>query len=340
MSDDQPTSLELPESLATILADYDGRSEGFDEADVSFALERALKECGNLTDGQRKAGFAEIAALQFDMEPFGEKSPWDTRYAQSVVAAQKDGTTNYFPDIAHIDGDVITYWKRRASESSHPILKARYADVVWDLEFRATGGKPPIQMAWSATDSYVECGKQFTDRLEERRLDRALEFALSIRDGGRVDRVIDTMLAVLAKSTHKGRPAIRLYDTLCERKGVRLTPQQQQAVIDQLEAELKQICDSPNPIGIVAERPASRLAKHYGKIGKPQESKRVIRSYGKAVLKFAGTATGMVAHHWLQEVYAAYMQWGLGAEAEQIKTAMKEKGKECNVSGQVARGLR
>lgn len=328
MSDDQPTSLQVPESLATILADHDGRSEGFDEAELSFALERALKECGDLADEQRKAGVAEIAAFQFNMEPFGQKSPWHTRYAPSIVAQREDGTTYCFADIALIDGDVIAYWRQRASESSHPILKARYADVVWDLERAATRGKPPIQMAWAAIDSYVDCGKRFADRFEEGRLDRALELALSIGDRGRVDQVIETMLDVLANSEFKGSRAIWLYDTLCDRKGVQPTEEQRQAVIDQLEAELKRICDSPNPVGIVAEGPAARLAKHYERIGRPDESKRVTRAYGEAVLKFAGTAKGMVAQHWLQEVYTAYMQRGLGAEAEQIKTAMKEKGKE------------
>ncbi len=158
MPDDQPTIC-VPDLLAEILADYDGRSDDFDEADLSFRLERALKECAALTEEQRKGGLAEVSTFQFDTEPFGPKSPWDT-----------------------IDGDVIAYWKRRAKESSHPILRARYADVVWDLERAATGGKPSIQMAWMAVDSYVECGKQFTDRSEEERLNRALELALSIGD--------------------------------------------------------------------------------------------------------------------------------------------------------------
>ncbi len=328
MSNDQPTSLELPDSLARIVADHERRSEFFREAELSFALERALKECSDLADQQRKAAFAEIAALQFDMEPFGPRSPWDTRYAPCLVADRPDGTTCYFPDIARIDGDVIAYWKRRASESYHPILKARYADVVWDLECAATGGKPPIQMAWTAIDSYVEYGKRFADRFEEGRLDRALEIAPSIGDRRRVDNLIDTMLAALARSKHKGRPAIWLYDTLCDRKGIRPTDAQRQAIIDELEGELKRICESPNPVAIVARDPAVRLAKHYDRTGKPEESKRVVRAYCEALLNFAGTAKGMVAQHWLQEVYAVYMQWGLSAEVEQIKTSMKKKGRE------------
>src|SRR5205085_9504192 len=66
MSPRSPSILSLPEALVAVLREQDGSTEDFDEADLSFVLERKLHESGKLTEEQRKASFAEIAALQID----------------------------------------------------------------------------------------------------------------------------------------------------------------------------------------------------------------------------------------------------------------------------------
>src|SRR5690606_2694317 len=96
--------------------------------------------------------------------------------------------------------------------------------------------------------------------------------------------------------------------------------------------ELSRICSSENAVGIVAKDPAVRLARHYERVGKPNEAKRVIRAYGSVVSSFAMKADGLVAMSWLQDAYATYVEFGMKDEAESLQIAAKEKGKDAEES--------
>jgi hypothetical protein len=328
--------LELPAQLACVLQEKDSFPDDFDEAEVSFVLERELGECGEISEDQRKASFAEIAALQLVLEEDFGKSLWGTRYAPYVDIQRRDGTRFLFPDIANVDVAVIQYWSKRATEAKHPVLKARYADVIWEMTKAATSGKPSFPMAQGAIDAYIECGTKFpnTDTAEDR-LERALELALSLGDKIRAASVLDAMFKLLDVAEHPGSRLSWLFDLPYRMNGVAFTSEQESKVIQGIEAELQCICGSENPVGLVAKEPALRLASFYEKRGQAEDVKRVIRSYGDALAKFAVKAQGLVAMHWYQEAYGIYLKYGLKEEAEKFLIAAKEKGEEAK--GQMIR---
>ena len=43
------------------------------------------------------------------------------------------GNVAYFPDIAGTPPFVIDHWVTRSRSLKHPFLKARYADLAWDI---------------------------------------------------------------------------------------------------------------------------------------------------------------------------------------------------------------
>ncbi|QDU41122.1 hypothetical protein Mal4_54870 [Maioricimonas rarisocia] len=284
MSDSNEEAISLPSELIETLAKHDSSPDDFDEAEPSFAIERQAKAFEALTDNHRRAIYAEVAALQMDLLHGQGQSHWGTRFGPIVENIMEDGTRHSFPDITGLDEPTIEYLGRRASEATHPVLRARYADFLWDITKIATGNWPSIELARQAIDSYIECGIRYpnSDQTLER-LTRALELALSVRDDTRASKVVDTMLGILDQTEFPGSDALWLFDTLTEQRGVTLCNEQEDKLIDALEAELARICDSENAVGIVAKDPAIRLARHYERDGKPQEAKRVIRTYGNAL---------------------------------------------------------
>ncbi len=322
-------SIELPEPLMSVLREKDAATDDFDEADVSFVLERKLEECGEISDDQRKACFAEVAALQMPLKDNQEKSRWGTRYGPVVEGTRQDGSLHSFPDISHIDAKVIAYWKERAVAVKHPVFKARYADVLWDMTKATTGGKPSIDMARQAIDAYIECGSRFhsTDTAENR-LERALELALSIGDKGNATSALAAMIKLLDSTDHPGSRLLWLFDLPHRMNGVKLLEEHQAKIVTGLEAELQRICGSDAPVGLVAKEPALRLAGYYEAQGHPDDAKRVIRIYGDALAMFAEKAQGLVAMHWYQEAYGIFLKYGLKEEAEKFQIAAKRKGDE------------
>ncbi|NQU26046.1 MAG: DUF4209 domain-containing protein [Candidatus Nealsonbacteria bacterium] len=329
MSSSHDERICLPDSLVDTLNEHDSSPDDFDEADPSFAIEHQAKTCEDLTDDHRKALFAEVAALQVDLLFGQQRSHWQTRFCPILESIAEDGSRRCCPDITQIDDSAVEYLERRASESKHPVLRARYADFLWDITKVATGNRPSIDLARQAIDSYVECGTRFpnSDQTSER-LCRALELALSVRDDIRSSQVIDTMLGILDRTEFPGSQVLWLFDTLTEQRGVSLSPDQEKKLVDTLEAELARICSSENAVGIVAKDPAVCLARHYKRAGKPDEAKRVIRTYGTALASFAMKADGLLAMAWLQDAYATYVQFGMKDEAESLQLAAKDKGKD------------
>lgn len=325
-SHDEP--IHLPDSLLSTLSEHDSSPNDFDEAEPSFEVEHKAKSLEDPSGEHRKAIFAEVAALQMDLLSGQQKSHWETRFGPVLESVAEDGTRRCYPDIAQIDESVVEYLQRRASESKHPVLRARYADFVWDITKAATGKRPSIDLARQAIDAYIECGTRFPNSNHtSERLCRALELSLSIRDDTRSSQAISTMLGVLDRSEFPGSHILWLFDMLIEQRGVTLTSDQEKKLVDAMEAELSRICNSENAVGIVAKDPAVRLARFYERAGKPDETKRVIRTYGNALSSFAMKAYGLVAMSWLQDAYATYVQFGLRDEAESLQLAAKKKGK-------------
>src|SRR4029077_20493225 len=86
----------------------------------------------NPSEGENLGAWAE--ALAFNLaDTRMQSSPWGTYFAPMGSGTDKDGKTVYFPDIAGADARVVNHWIARAKTITHPVLRARYADLAWDL---------------------------------------------------------------------------------------------------------------------------------------------------------------------------------------------------------------
>src|SRR5690606_22319830 len=106
----------------------------------SEALElagKAAKESGETVDELRLEFIAVYLAL------YDEPNVWGTYYGPEMSSIDKDGNRSDPPPLELITPDCIAYWTTRMNAAKHPALRARYADMVWDLSHKATGDKPP-----------------------------------------------------------------------------------------------------------------------------------------------------------------------------------------------------
>lgn len=328
-SENSSNAYRLPTDIKKILNEFDALLDDFNESTLRIAIERQAKKLEERNDSHELAIEAEVATLIMYMRHGQKHRLWKTQFLPLVDTTKEDGSCFFYPDITEFDEPAIEYLKNRASEANHPVLRARYADFLWDITYAVTGNHPSIELARQAIDSYIRCGTQYPSSFHtKKRLSRALELALSIHDVTRSSKVVDTMLGILNKTGSPG-PHIRwLFDTLTKQKNITLSKEQEGKLIDALEAELARICDSENAVGIIAKAPAIRLACYYERVGQPEDVTRVIRTYGNALANFAMKADGLVAMDWLQDAYATYVQFGMKNEAESLQIAAKEKGKD------------
>jgi Domain of unknown function (DUF4209) len=323
----------VPDFMQEIVAEFDDKKLAFPEWELAGQLSEAGNTNKDMSQEQRSGWWSENVAFRFN--PCGrDQSPWKVQFGPKTTFTTKSGTLVHCPDMAEIDGGTINYWRSRAVEAKNPILRARYADLVWEFSKPVTGEPASIDFARLAIDSYEESSKLTPGELmidQIHRLERGLELAISIGDTNRIETVRDAMInffyeAILPSSCGAWH---FLFDNLYENKKAPICEVQLARMIEAHEKLLARYSDPEdktnlNPWG--AKEAAMRLARHYQKVGSSDDVKRVVGTYGNTFIALSREAGGMLAIAWLQEVYRDYVRFGMADEIDQLKLMLKQKG--------------
>ncbi len=291
-----------------------------------------LHMADGLTDAERKGAWAE--ATPFHFMP-AQESPWGTHYGPVASFTGADGSASHAPDLGQVDEEITEYWEQRSSDAPPNILslRARYADVVWDLKRKAIGKPADASYARRAIDAYLD---GVTAQLYKEPINailaskRALELSLSLGEKERTTKCKRVMLKLFGENLeplHIGAWSI-LFDSLTENKKVGLEPSELACLVEGLESMLRRSTTPGlgfDPFG--AEAAARRLASYYERQGDKLEAQRAIRSYGEAFERLSVQADSMLAMAWLQPVYEEYKNRGMNEDADRVLVASAEKGK-------------
>lgn len=177
--------MQVPESIEVIIGGFDRQVEPLDAHTVQAALSSArTKLAEKIPTGDAWADLVAFA-LQAEQE---DHLPWNTYFGPMGSCQYKDGSVTYSPDPREMTPDIVDHWEQRADGLANPVLKARYADLVWDLSRKAAERRPDIRFARIAIDSYltsVTDGRNADEHDDVEALMRALQLATSIRDDDR-----------------------------------------------------------------------------------------------------------------------------------------------------------
>lgn len=326
----------VPELARSVLAEFESKQEAFPEYEVAGALRKAAQANAPLSQEKKDGVWAESAAFCFSPRRTGDVSDWETHFEHAGSLTQEDGTKVYIPDIKELDAEIIAHWERRLAECEHPILRARYADLLWDFRKAVTGAKAKVDDARTAIDSYVAASHLPISEphiWQIRWVERALELAISINDSSRIEAARDAMFDLYDRVADPKLCGIWpfLFDNVYDNKKVLLTTAQEAKIIQSLEEILATCSDRSkgenfNPWG--AEEAAKRLTIHYKRLNQPNEVQRVIRTYGQAFESIAQIASPLLAMSWQQPVFEAYQAEGMADDAKRVQLASKEKGKD------------
>ena len=120
----------MSETLTEALARFESAPEPYSEDDVGKALRRLSR---SLTESGKTAPMelqAEALAFTFMENCRDDASGWDTYYGPVGAFQNGAGQWTHVPSLADITPEMLDYWQKRASGAKHPLLRARYADLV------------------------------------------------------------------------------------------------------------------------------------------------------------------------------------------------------------------
>ncbi len=323
---------QILDALRELLDIFDRETKRISEREVSKAISSA-RDPKDLSEPPMQ-WLAEAMAFDFHENYHDQRTGWGTYYGPMFVCDNGDGTITEWPSLKKLTPQIIQYWSDRAKAAKHPVLRARYADLVWDLQKVITGESPDYSMAQIVIDSSVEIAHRHCHAHEVHvieKLGRALSLAIILNDDRRTRKTADAIIAYEDAVTDDSRLGLWgfAYDLLFENDKVQLTAAQRQKLIGDLEGHLQRASERANKDEIdpwEVDAAALRLARFYRKAGRGEDTKRVIVAIGDAFTQASATASALQTSAWLQRVHATFKQFGLSDEAEKISVKLREIG--------------
>jgi lysyl-tRNA synthetase class 1 len=321
----------VPPEIEAVIARFDLSKVPFDEHEVKQALTEARQKLIDLGQAENLGAWAEILAFALIAQRHSP-SPWGTFFGPIATGTKGNGEPFYGPDIAGTDPEVIGHWTRRARSLTHPVLKARYADLSWDMS-KVLGGvaRDPV-IARMAIDAYlasVASGQRKDIHDEFEATTRALELAQSLDDEQRVDEARRALLAVHKKAVEGGKGLWWIaFDRLVGNKNTRLTDFERDRLVEDLEGlavKFSTFTENQNFDPHAAQQVADRLVKHYQKSGRRDDVVRLKGLTGQSFENAASLASPMLAASFLQTAATAYREAGLGGESKRVRVVMEQK---------------
>ncbi|MBW1677079.1 MAG: DUF4209 domain-containing protein [Deltaproteobacteria bacterium] len=325
--------MNILDALEEALIKFDHETEPISERDVAKAI-RLVGE----TRGSSEVHMQLVAeSMAFDFcEDYSDKATgWGTYYGPMFVFNNGDGTATEAPSVKRITEEIINYWTERAKSAKHPILRVRYADLVWDFQKLITQRPPHYSMAQIVIDSTIEVTQRNCHSIKvdiKKKLDRALSLAIALNDGDRVQKVAAATIAYEDTVTDDSKLGLWgfAYDMLFDNDKVKLSDAQRQKLIDDLEGHLQRASDASNSKEVdpwAVESTGLRLARHYRKIGSKEDTERVIMAIRDAFVQASSKASALQASAWLQRVHTTLKEYGFSDEADKISIQLREVGK-------------
>ena len=327
-------SLIVPEPIRAVLDGFEASQAIIDHDTVSTALNQARSKIEQPSPEENTGAWAEILAFYLAFGFSYQRRPWGTFYSPVGTAETNEVKMVHFPDISQATPEIITYWAARAESVSHPVLKARYADLVWDLSKLISGKKSDISMAKIAVNAYLDAllRKMPEDRhyrFEYAR--RALDIATQIHDTALIEKARAALLVLHSEDVASQNFRWIAYDHLHDNKHAGLTDEERQELIANLEDAVTLHSDINDPSKFnphAVEDAARRLIKHYNRQQRPDDVKRLSNIMGQTFEHFASLGDALLASHVLQDSIDAYKKAGMDSEADRVRILMQQKIQE------------
>jgi len=324
----------IVDALIEVLGKFDQDIKPTSEADISKTI-YSVRDQKDVTEPPIQ-WVAEAMAFDFCEDYQDQTTGWGTYFGPMFVFNNGDGTATESPSVKKVTEQIISYWTDRAKTTKHPVLRARYADLVWDFSKVVTNESPHYSMAQIVIESIIEisqrnCHKHKTSVIKK--LERALCLATLLNDSSRIEKVRDAIINYEDSVTQDSKLGLWgfAYDLLFENDKVKLTADQKQKLIDDLEGHLLRASQPANKEEIdpwAVDAAALRLAKYYRKVGRGEDTKRVIVAVGNAFIQASSKASALQTSAWLQRVHSTFKEFGLPDEAEQISIKLREVGEK------------
>jgi hypothetical protein len=330
--------VQTPSEVLTVLAAFDARSDVFDLHEVEGALAKAVADKNLLSAEEQRGLWAERVAFALRGREVPGGGLWGTYFQPWMTRTKPDGTMSGVPDLGDADAEVVAYWAARARAAKHPVLVARYSDLVWDVTAFVTKGKrcrDKFEFVGLAIDAYIAAsrmddGSAWSDT--RRNLARALQLAMSVKDQERTSAAVKANIEYVERTADNDKIGTYCYlfdNLLPPEKGPPLSAEQERDINAMFEARFAEMTApgsgwDADPYG--PRDVGRRLAAYYERKGRTDDRRRILRAVAGMFERRAKIGDALTGLAFLQEAREFYVAAGLREEAERVQLEAQALG--------------
>jgi len=337
-------------ALEEVLKQADESAGPLVEHNLWSAQMKAAPDPKTATLEERRGAFAEIAAWRFQRPHGGaETEPWGIYWGPLSSGTYDNGKTFHDPDLANVDDEILAHWISRAETTKHPVVRARHADLAWEIgrylrrpsKDRQNSPKSPITsdipvtMAQIAIDGYlnaVERGLAEDEYYSWAYLDRSIGLAISLNDKARAVRAKEVLFDYHRKrASAGGRFHWARFNDLTEgrSKALGLDDADHKEIVDSLESALALHSDIANKQDFDPHQAMDAADRLIRRLGNDQEGiRRVVKLAAGAFEEAAKGADGLLATAWLEPLIPRYRNAGLVEDAARVEQTIRGRAEQ------------
>jgi hypothetical protein len=298
---------------------------------IQLGILKPVVEAAVAEDLPRKeeALFEQFAA---EVVLYGEPSVWGTQFGPIGSYEPPNGEDRVDrPSLISISEEAMVYWQRRMEEATHPLLRARYADLVWDLSQIITGQRPPYRAAEIAVENYTEAVVNGRCNLYDgggTYLERPLNLAARLRNVALLELTANRFRDYADHALDADEKEVRLRKLFHTLLALTSCPPNVLALI---AADLRQRFNelvAQNVDHFKLNRTAFLLSDYYRSTATLDEAKNVLRQYGEAVQRMADQADALLGNAWLTDLRTKYLAFEMNDEAAVILARIRGRQEE------------
>ena len=319
--------IDVPTEIESIIQGFEQSGEKLGASLISAALSPARMRLVDNADAFSSAWPDALAfSLQRESEDMG---PWNTYFGAWSSGTKTDGSAWYRPDVRELTPEIIQHWEERAKTLGHPVLRGRYADLVWEFSRPVSKKRADPDFARIAIDSYLE--SVANDMRPDQHdniivLKRSARLAAQINDPVRINRSKDLLLVAFDKAVAEKAWWWAVSDELLENRKLALSEDDR----ERLRAGWETLFAGFTAAGVDgfdphhAENVGDRLIGFYRKVGATSEIERVAKRIADGFIHISRAGSAMQAMGWLETAVEYTLIAGDQDQAKSLRLEREE----------------
>lgn len=290
----------------------------------NIGYEDIVMDLNSVASEEQKNEKYAFEQLAFRLQPQHGENPWGNyHYGPQFTFCDTNSTPVYSPAFAEVTKEAIEYWNDRIAECHNPLLKLRYATLVWDFQPSICHKQNDGNLYNIIVDTALNvCNGDYFKHpvLTVNVLEWLFAFTRNREDSF---AKVKTAYADFEKR-HSKDDAIRYWSSrfqiMLDNKKC-FTEEEKEKLVAEHEARLSRLANpgedsTLNPWTVKAQ--ACLLADYYTSKAEREEVKRVLAVMEKSFHDYKESMTGMLYAGNLENIQHLYRHYNLDSEAKRM----------------------